>query len=107
MKLNEGNFSFGNVTIHFWDKPYQEINSKSHLNNILLCKQGKILSVLNMSSFNLFHFTYLCSLLQWNWKMPIIKSIILQPMKNGVRWKNICPMKKYLTLFHVHCLGSL
>ena len=34
----KGNFSFGMVFIHFWHKPYQEINFKSHLNSVLLCK---------------------------------------------------------------------
>ena len=38
MKLNDGYFSFGTVTIHFWDKPYQKINFKSHLNNVPRCK---------------------------------------------------------------------
>ena len=32
MKLNEEHFSSGTVVIHFLDKPYQEINFKSHLN---------------------------------------------------------------------------
>ena len=34
MKLNEGHFSFGTVIIHFWEKPYQDINIKSHLNSV-------------------------------------------------------------------------
>ena len=38
MKLNEVHFSLERVTIHFLDKPYQEINFKSHLNSALLCK---------------------------------------------------------------------
>ena len=36
MKLNEGHFSLRTVIIHFLDKPYQEINFKSHLNSVLL-----------------------------------------------------------------------
>ena len=32
----------------FWDKPYQEINFKSHANTALLCKLGKMLSGLHM-----------------------------------------------------------
>ena len=38
MKLNEVHFSLGTVINHFLDKPYQEINFKSHLNNVLRCK---------------------------------------------------------------------
>ena len=36
MKLNEGNFSFGAVIIHFWDKPDQKINLTSPLNSVLI-----------------------------------------------------------------------
>ena len=36
IKLNQGHFFFGTVITHFWDKPYQEINFKSHLNIVLL-----------------------------------------------------------------------
>ena len=49
MKLNEGHFSSGTVIIHFWDKHYQEINFKSHLNSVLLGKWGKIMPDLHMS----------------------------------------------------------
>ena len=38
MKLNEGHLSSGTVIIHFLEKPYQEINFKSHLNSAVLCK---------------------------------------------------------------------
>ena len=38
MKLNEVPFSSGTVIIHFLDKPYQEINFKSPLNSVRLCK---------------------------------------------------------------------
>ena len=38
MKLNEGDFSFGTVINHFSDKSYQEINFKSHLKRVPLCK---------------------------------------------------------------------
>ena len=38
MKLNEVHFSLGTLTTLFLDKPYQEINLKSHLNSVLLCK---------------------------------------------------------------------
>ena len=38
IKLNEVPFSLETVITHFLDKPYQEINSKSHLNSILSCK---------------------------------------------------------------------
>ena len=31
MKFSEGDFSFGTVIIHFWDKTYHKINFKSHL----------------------------------------------------------------------------
>ena len=36
MKQNEVHFSLGTVIIHFLDKPYQEINFKSHFNSALL-----------------------------------------------------------------------
>ena len=38
MKLNEVRFSSRTVIIHYLDKPYQEINFKSHLNSVLLWK---------------------------------------------------------------------
>ena len=40
---------------HFWDKPYQEINFKSHLNTVLLFKLGKVLSDLHMSDYISFY----------------------------------------------------
>ena len=30
-KLNKGGFSSKTVMIHFWNKPYEEINFKSHI----------------------------------------------------------------------------
>ena len=75
MKLNEVYFSSRTVITHFLDKPYQEISFKSHLNRVLPCKQGKILSDLHMFRVILFHFTWIYSLLQWDWKVPIIKNI--------------------------------
>ena len=41
MKLNEVHFSSITVVTQFLDKRYQEINFKSHLDSVLLCKQGK------------------------------------------------------------------
>ena len=38
MKLNKVHFFFRSVITHFWDKHYQEINYKSHLNNAMICK---------------------------------------------------------------------
>ena len=38
IKLNEVYFSSEIVITHFLDKPCQEINFKSHLNSVLLCK---------------------------------------------------------------------
>ena len=38
VKLNKGHFSFGTVIIPYLDKHYQEIDSKSDLNSVLLCK---------------------------------------------------------------------
>ena len=35
MKLNERPFPSRIVAIHFWDKPYQELNFKSNLNSVL------------------------------------------------------------------------
>ena len=34
----------GTIIIDFWDKPYQEMNFKSHSNSVAFCKYGKILS---------------------------------------------------------------
>ena len=45
--------------MHFCDKSYQEMNFKSHLNSVPLCKQGKILSDLPIFYLILFHFTCL------------------------------------------------
>ena len=73
MKLNEIHVSSGTVITHFLDKPYQEINFKTYLNSVLPCKWGIILSDLHISRLVLFHFTWLCSLLKWDWKVPIIK----------------------------------
>ena len=46
-----------------------------------------------MFCLTLFHFTFLCSILQWNWKMPIEKSLkyfsILQPMKKYFRFEYV------------------
>ena len=41
MILNEGHFSSGTAIIHFWDKPYQKMNFKSHLNNVLFVNKEK------------------------------------------------------------------
>ena len=60
----KGFFPSGTVIIHFLDNPYQQINFKSHLSNVLVCKQGKIMSYFYMPGLTLFHFTYLCSLFQ-------------------------------------------
>ena len=58
-KLNEGHLSFRTAIIHFWDKPYQEINFKSHLNSVLICI--KILSDFHISCFILiFVCAYFC-----------------------------------------------
>ena len=60
MKLNEVNFSSVSVITHFLDTPYQEINFKSHLNTLLLCKSVKIMSDLHISCVIFFHITWLC-----------------------------------------------
>ena len=73
MKFNEVHFFLGTVITHFLDKPYQEIDFKSYLNSILPYKLGKILSDLHMSWMIFFHFTWLCSPLQWDWKVLIVK----------------------------------
>ena len=65
MKINDQRFFFGTVIIHFWDKPCQEINFKSHSSTVLLYKVGKMLSDLHISRLVLFYFTCLCSILQW------------------------------------------
>ena len=72
MKVNEVHFSLGTVITHFLDKPDQEINFKSHLNSVLLCEYEKILSDSDISCVILFHLTWLYSILQWDWKVPII-----------------------------------
>ena len=37
-KLNDGRFSSRTVIIHYWDRPNQEINLKSHTNTVIPCK---------------------------------------------------------------------
>ena len=83
MKLNEVHFSSITVFTQFLDKGYQEINFKSHLDSVLLCQKGKILSDLHMSHVILFHFTCLCLLLQCDrkfieifWYLTINKEIM-------------------------------
>ena len=93
MKLNQVYFSSGTIITHLSDKPYQEINFKCHLDSVVSGKQRKILSDFHMSPVILFHFTWLCSRLQWDWKVPIRKVIEI--------------LKKCLILFQFHCLGSL
>ena len=89
MKLNEERFSSGTVIIHFLDKLYQEINFKSHLNSVLLCKYGKILSDLHMW----FYITFLvcahvCIEIQkCQLEKPLKYFSILKPMKNNVRFE--------------------
>ena len=100
MKLNEGHFSFRTVAIDFVDKPYQEINSKRHLNIAGLSKWEKAPSDLHMHMV-LFHFTCLCSLLQWNRKMPMIKVVeMFWYFVTNKKWIQIwiCPMEKCLIL---------
>ena len=60
MKSNKEHFPSRIVIIQFCDKPHQEINFRSHLNSVQLCKQGKILSDLHIFSLILFDFTCLC-----------------------------------------------
>ena len=50
-------------------------HSSYNSNTVILCKLRKMLSDLHTSHLMLFHFTCLCSFLQWNWKMLIIKII--------------------------------
>ena len=57
MKLNEVYFSSGTGITNFLDKPYQKKKFKSHLNSVLPCKLGKMLSDLHMSCG--FYFTLL------------------------------------------------
>ena len=60
----------------FLDKPYQEINFKSHLNSVVFCKQGKILSYFHMYHVILFLFTFVCKhFYNENEKVVIIKVI--------------------------------
>ena len=68
MKLNEGDFSLGTASIHFCNKPCQKIVFKSQLNSVALAD-------LHMPTLISFPFTCLGLLLQWSWKMPIIKVI--------------------------------
>ena len=42
LKLNDEHFSSRAVIIHFWDRPYPEMNFKSHLNAVILFKSGKM-----------------------------------------------------------------
>ena len=57
MKLNKGRFSFGTIIIHFWDKIYQEINFKSHLNRCLMSRN----TCLVWFFFNLLVCTHFCN----------------------------------------------
>ena len=130
MKLNEGYFSFRTAIIHCWDKSYQEINFKSHLNSALhilqcnwkmpikshrnifvLCE--KIMSDLNrfdfvlpkMSdfvSFQLFGFTLSIKVGKFDFESHWI--FLIKTIWHQI-W--ICPIEKCLILFHFHCLGSL
>ena len=38
IKLNDEHFFCRAAIIHFWDKPYQEMNFKIHLNTVIVCK---------------------------------------------------------------------
>ena len=82
-------FFFGTVIIHSWDKPCQETNLKSHLNSILFCKSGKILTDLQMSHFILiFVCAHFCNEIE---RCQLWKSLqycsILRPMKNDIRFE--------------------
>ena len=57
MKLNELHFFSGTVITHFLNKPYQEINFKSHLSSVLTWKEWEILSDLHMNRVIVFTFT--------------------------------------------------
>ena len=112
MKLNEGHLYLGTVIIHFWDKPYQEINFKSDLNSVLL--SIKILSDLHMSNFTLiFVCSYFCNEIE---KCQLWKSLkyfnILWSIKHDVRfeyvpWKNVWFCFISTVCIHFRCLVVL
>ena len=55
-------FSSGSVIIHFWDKPYQELNFKNHSNTTIL--SGKMMSDVHtprLIFFILFVYTHFCN----------------------------------------------
>ena len=93
MKLNEEHFSSRTVVLHFLDKPYQEIDFKSHLNSALLCKYGKMLSDLHISRVILFHFTFCAHFWYKIENCQLQKSLkyfnILRPLKNNVRFEYV------------------
>ena len=68
MKLNELHFFSGTVITHFLNKPYQEINFKSHLSSVLTWKEWEILSDLHMNRVIVFTFTM--RLKSSNYKKP-------------------------------------
>ena len=85
VKLNEWHLTILTVIIHFWDKPYKEINFKSHSKSVLLCKQQKLLSHLHMSRLILVNSACLCSLLH-----PILWPVKEDARFEYVPWKNVC-----------------
>ena len=57
IKSNNGHFSSGTVNIHYWDKPYQERNFKSHWNTVIFVNKGKYCQICTCSVwFNLILF---------------------------------------------------
>ena len=103
MKLNEVRFSLGTVITDFLDKPYQEINFKSHLNSVLPCKKGKTLRFTQVScdfiSLYLIAFNFTMRLKSANYKSHWNRKVIeilkyFTANENNVRfeyvpWKNV------------------
>ena len=68
MKLNEVNFFWGIVIIHFLNKTYQEIHLKSQLNSVLQFNYGKIFSELQIPVkfyFTLLASAHFCNTIEW------------------------------------------
>ena len=86
IKLNEGHCSLGTVIIHFSDKPYQEINFKSHLivhYFVNMEKYCQICTCPGIFYFSLLVCAYFCNEIEkCHLKNALKYFIILQLMKN-------------------------
>ena len=92
MKLNEAHFPQGTANTHFLDKPYQEINFKSHLNSVLpLQKRKNTVRFVHVPCD--FISLYLCSFLQWDFVFEIFVfeglSVVVVPEQMSKNWLSL------------------